>query len=52
MVQLGFHYQALETFVEEEGVPLIDPSEIQRSIYRRALAAGIAGKEDTIWMTE
>lgn len=43
LVQLGYHYQELDVFVEKEGVPVIDPSESQRSVYRRALAAGISG---------
>lgn len=44
LVQLGYHYQALDVFVENEGMPLTDTSQSDRSIYRRALAAGISGK--------
>lgn len=44
LVQLGYHYQALDVFVENEGMPMTDDSQSGRSIYRRALAAGISGK--------
>eukprot|EP00210_Caulerpa_lentillifera_P000039 g38.t1 len=42
LVQLGYHYQALDVFVENEGMPITESSQFNRSIYRRALAAGIS----------
>ncbi|CAD7697778.1 unnamed protein product [Ostreobium quekettii] len=40
LVKLGFHYRALDVFVEKEGVP--SPSSVGGGMYRRALAAGVS----------
>ena len=49
-MHLGYHYQALDVYVEEEGGPVVGAVDAQRSVYRRALAAGIAGSEHSLAM--